>query len=417
MSTRRRRVVRTRGGLAVALLTLLGAPLVAGALPGSAGAAGSVSPAAGLAASGSVADELALSFDWPLDCDIVVEQHVAKVDGQLPGSHVAYTTRVTEGGAPGNLLVTFGPAAISELTDAGGSPIELAADAVSAYLTNPTIEIDRAGLPVAYGYEEWAERRAEAVDDPVDAALLPPVEHRVGVATWPTWVSLWTQLGTVDTDGAESTAPVAFVNEDGSTIDLELSASASPTGDGDVALYGQWTLDTVAADLLVVTDPATLRPSEASYEYSLIEPAHVIDRYDWTFDWSACDDAVAVSELPPPATTPPTTAPATTSTTTPAITAVTVPGFRTIHVDDLPLAALDTLDLIASGGPFPFRQDDSIFGNREGLLPRQPDGYYREFTVVTPGLDHRGARRIVAGDGGELFYTDDHYDSFRVIIF
>lgn len=81
----------------------------------------------------------------------------------------------------------------------------------------------------------------------------------------------------------------------------------------------------------------------------------------------------------------------------------------------LPAEARRTLDLIQRGGPFPHRQDGSVFQNREGRLPRQARGYYREYTVDTPGLDHRGARRIVAGGKPprEYYYTDDHYESFR----
>ena len=84
---------------------------------------------------------------------------------------------------------------------------------------------------------------------------------------------------------------------------------------------------------------------------------------------------------------------------------------------DLPREALDTIALIQRGGPFPHRQDGSTFGNREGRLPRQPRGWYREYTVDTPGLSHRGARRIVTGGHPprEWYYTEDHYDSFRRI--
>lgn len=89
--------------------------------------------------------------------------------------------------------------------------------------------------------------------------------------------------------------------------------------------------------------------------------------------------------------------------------------FDTIDVGDLPDEALDTLALIASSGPYPYRQDDGVFSNRERLLPKEPKGYYREYTVVTPGSDDRGARRIIAGECGERWYTDDHYDSFRLI--
>jgi ribonuclease T1 len=74
-----------------------------------------------------------------------------------------------------------------------------------------------------------------------------------------------------------------------------------------------------------------------------------------------------------------------------------------------------TIALIQRGGPYPHRQDGSVFGNREQRLPQRPRGYYREYTVDTPGLQHRGARRIVTGgDPPEAwYYTDDHYDSFR----
>jgi ribonuclease T1 len=88
----------------------------------------------------------------------------------------------------------------------------------------------------------------------------------------------------------------------------------------------------------------------------------------------------------------------------------------TISLDELPPEALDTLALIDDGGPFPYRKDGSTFQNRENRLPRQSRGYYREYTVETPGEDDRGARRIVAGDDGDRYYTDDHYDSFREII-
>jgi guanyl-specific ribonuclease Sa len=81
----------------------------------------------------------------------------------------------------------------------------------------------------------------------------------------------------------------------------------------------------------------------------------------------------------------------------------------------LPHEARQTLALIASGGPFPYPQDDSVFGNREGRLPKQPRGYYREYTVQTPGLSHRGARRIITGGRppAVYYYTDNHYESFR----
>ena len=90
-------------------------------------------------------------------------------------------------------------------------------------------------------------------------------------------------------------------------------------------------------------------------------------------------------------------------------------GLAWVDAEDLPPEARDTLDLIDAGGPFPHDQDDETFFNREGLLPDQPEGYYREYTVETPGEDDRGARRIVAGDGGEYYWTADHYASFSRI--
>ncbi|MFT4255988.1 MAG: ribonuclease domain-containing protein [Pseudoxanthomonas sp.] len=85
-----------------------------------------------------------------------------------------------------------------------------------------------------------------------------------------------------------------------------------------------------------------------------------------------------------------------------------LPGF-------LPPEAHATLRLIAQGGPFPHRQDGSVFGNREKNLPQRPRGWYHEYTVETPGLNHRGTRRIVTGGTppSEYWYTDDHYESFR----
>ncbi|MGH8673878.1 MAG: ribonuclease domain-containing protein [Burkholderiales bacterium] len=81
----------------------------------------------------------------------------------------------------------------------------------------------------------------------------------------------------------------------------------------------------------------------------------------------------------------------------------------------LPPEARETLALIRSGGPFPYHKDGAVFGNREALLPKRERGYYREYTVRTPGTRDRGARRIIAGRGGEYYYTDDHYRTFRRI--
>jgi ribonuclease T1 len=105
-----------------------------------------------------------------------------------------------------------------------------------------------------------------------------------------------------------------------------------------------------------------------------------------------------------------------TATTTPRSRPAPMDGLQVVYVDELPREAQRTIALIAHGGPFPFEKDGAVFQNRERLLPSKPQGYYREYTVVTPGEDDRGARRIVAGRGGELYYTADHYDSFVRVI-
>lgn len=88
-------------------------------------------------------------------------------------------------------------------------------------------------------------------------------------------------------------------------------------------------------------------------------------------------------------------------------------GLGTIAMGDLPAEARTTIGLIDQGGPYPYDQDDSVFRNREGLLPDEPRGTYREYTVKTPGESDRGARRIVKARDGTLYYTDDHYGTFK----
>ena len=87
-------------------------------------------------------------------------------------------------------------------------------------------------------------------------------------------------------------------------------------------------------------------------------------------------------------------------------------GLPVRALSKLPPQAAHVWELIQQGGPFPYPRDGVTFGNRERLLPPQRSGYYREYTVPTPGEDDRGARRIVAGDDGRLLsWTDDHYAS------
>jgi ribonuclease T1 len=93
----------------------------------------------------------------------------------------------------------------------------------------------------------------------------------------------------------------------------------------------------------------------------------------------------------------------------------------TVALAELPAEARQTQERILSGGPFPYARDGTVFGNRERLLPRNKRGYYREYTVQTPGARSRGARRIICG--GEkpaapdaCYYTADHYASFKRIV-
>ncbi|MFC9342418.1 ribonuclease domain-containing protein [Streptomyces sp. NPDC057020] len=91
-------------------------------------------------------------------------------------------------------------------------------------------------------------------------------------------------------------------------------------------------------------------------------------------------------------------------------------GLPAVRAADLPPEARKTLGLIARGGPYPYAKDGAVFSNFERILPRQPRGYYREYTVRTPGERDRGARRIVTGRNGEIYWTDDHYESFREVV-
>ena len=90
-------------------------------------------------------------------------------------------------------------------------------------------------------------------------------------------------------------------------------------------------------------------------------------------------------------------------------------GLPTIRESQLPPEGRRTLVLIRQGGPYPYSRDGVTFGNFERILPRKASGYYKEYTVPTPGESDRGARRIVAGQAGDKYYTADHYASFKFI--
>jgi ribonuclease T1 len=96
-------------------------------------------------------------------------------------------------------------------------------------------------------------------------------------------------------------------------------------------------------------------------------------------------------------------------------------SLATVLVTELPREAQETYRTIRKGGPFPYEKDGTVFGNRERLLPRQDRGFYREYTVRTPGERNRGARRIVCGgpvpaEPKACYYTQDHYAIFRMMV-
>ena len=91
------------------------------------------------------------------------------------------------------------------------------------------------------------------------------------------------------------------------------------------------------------------------------------------------------------------------------------PKIAEIRAAQLPAEARATIALIKKGGPYPYARDGVVFNNREAILPKQKRGYYREYTVKTPGERTRGARRIVAGAPGEYYYSEDHYNHFSRI--
>ena len=99
-----------------------------------------------------------------------------------------------------------------------------------------------------------------------------------------------------------------------------------------------------------------------------------------------------------------------------ARSAADAPAMPPVALAELPPEAQHTVRSIRAGGPFPYERDGVVFGNFERLLPRRERGYYREYTVATPGIRHRCARRIVAGRQGDLYYTADHYRSFRSVV-
>jgi ribonuclease T1 len=131
----------------------------------------------------------------------------------------------------------------------------------------------------------------------------------------------------------------------------------------------------------------------------------------WTFDHDGETVTLFGDDQTPAATTGPASSPTVQSGDIDPVS-----GLPWVLEEELPVEGQGTLALIDQGGPFPFPgKDGSTFGNLEGLLPDHPRGYYAEYTVLTPSSASRGARRIITGDGGEFYWTQDHYGSFERI--
>lgn len=119
----------------------------------------------------------------------------------------------------------------------------------------------------------------------------------------------------------------------------------------------------------------------------------------------------------PPPGGPPASSPAAPEASSPPVTPeASSPPAASSRLDAIPASERpqleQTLALIAKGGPFPYKKDGTVFQNRENKLPQRPRGYYREYTVPTPGAANRGARRVVQGRDGDTWYTSDHYNTF-----
>ena len=134
-----------------------------------------------------------------------------------------------------------------------------------------------------------------------------------------------------------------------------------------------------------------------------------LDRIRWTRNWAVSAALlVAISTFVVQARSP-------------AFSSLPGSAVASVAYSGLPVQGQEVMSQIRQGGPFRYEKDGTVFGNRERLLPGQKRGYYREYTVPTPGLNHRGARRIVCGGQrprapDDCYYTEDHYSSFRLIV-
>lgn len=182
---------------------------------------------------------------------------------------------------------------------------------------------------------------------------------------------------------------------------------------GPTAAATMRTLATVATDEQSGDSAPTVVATTATTPSSTDTPTAAPTAVPTTEPPTATAAVATATATAPPATA--TAKPKATATST-AIASKAPPGMATITLDELPPEAMETIELIQRDGPFPFSKDGTTFQNRERLLPNKPRGYYREYTVITPGENDRGARRIIGGDDGELYYTADHYNSFAWIL-
>ncbi|MCB0125560.1 MAG: hypothetical protein KDE58_25070 [Caldilineaceae bacterium] len=217
-----------------------------------------------------------------------------------------------------------------------------------------------------------------------------------------------------------------------------LPGSEETAGNAPVANAPAIVTTVAVTDTADTTDDEVAATEEAAAEEAATEEADPTadSEVEEESAATAVDAEVALTTEPTvepvlPSVTPTPGVPTATPSATPPSTATTPPkptatptnppragpkGMPVINYDELPREAIETIILIVEGGPFPFDRDGITFQNRERLLPNKPRGYYAEYTVITPGASTRGARRIIAGEEGELYYTDDHYESFSWVI-
>ena len=233
------------------------------------------------------------------------------------------------------------------------------------------------------------------------------------------WLLTGTLPGRENGPGSENGHPGTPIAAAPATV---IATAASTAAAPSHAASDETMLSELPADATAVAPTTTVATEEGVVEVAVSPDEASSDRQQ--------RNITPTVESAPPTTTP-TVIPTVTSTPSPLPTATLPPqpaatptnppragppGMPTISYNELPREAIETIVLIGEGGPFPFDRDGIAFQNRERLLPTKPRGYYAEYTVITPGASTRGARRIIAGEEGELYYTDDHYASFYWVI-